>query len=139
MIIIIILLSLCGLFALYIYPNFIFSKPLGDKLEYIGKTDYGCWVVCDANPGSTYYYATDMSAEEITKYFKKSSMIEKPSTIDGETYFGIKTLSSETIYMYYYKDKHHKKVERVGNLRSSAKQHVLTLPSFKYDAAKNSL
>lgn len=128
-----------GFFIFYVYPNFIFSKPLGDKLEYIGKTDYGCWLVCDANPGSTYYYATDMSVEEVTKYFKKSSMIEKPSTIDGETYFGIKTPSSETIYMYYYKDKHHKKVERVGNLRSSAKQHVLTLPSFKYDAAKNSL
>lgn len=136
MIIIIILISLCGLFALYIYPNFIFSKPLGDKLEYVGKTDYGCWVVCDANPGSIYYYATDMSVEEVTNYFKATT----PSplrTFDDMTDFVLKTKDGHSISIYYYTDK--EKVVDKGINKKVYRKAIISIPSFHYDAAKNSL
>jgi len=39
------------------------TYPLGDQLEYVGQTGYGCWLICDSNPNAIYYYATDMSAD----------------------------------------------------------------------------
>src|ERR671932_2317905 len=50
-------------------------KPLGGRLEYVGKKHYGCWLgFCDSNPGTTSYYATDMSLEEVKSYFKKATL-----------------------------------------------------------------
>src|SRR5919202_225124 len=48
-------------------------KPLGDRLEYIGKFDYGCGGfigMCDSAPGAAYFYATDMKLEEVVGYFR---------------------------------------------------------------------
>lgn len=36
------------------------SKPLGDKMEYLGKKDYGNVFGFDYHPYSVYYYGTDM-------------------------------------------------------------------------------
>ena len=48
-------------------------NPLGDKLEYLGKKDYGCVWICDSQPGTMYYYETGMTPKEVTDYFKKAS------------------------------------------------------------------
>lgn len=125
-----------GFFIFYVYPNFIFSKPLGDKLEYIGKTDYGCWLVCDANPGSTYYYATDMSVEEITDYFKATTS-SPLRAFDGMTDFVLKTKDGHSISIYYYTDK--EKVADKGINKKVRKKAIISIPGFQYDAAKNSL
>jgi hypothetical protein len=50
-------------------------KPLGDRLEYVGKFDYGC-IGCDAAPGAAYYYATDMKLEEVVGYFRGAKLIK---------------------------------------------------------------
>src|SRR5690606_3919320 len=120
----------------YIYPNFIFSKPLGDKLEYIGKTDNGSWVVCDAKPGSTYYYATDMSVEEIADYFKATTS-SPLRAFDGMTDFVLKTKDGHSISIYYYTDK--EKVADKGINKKVRRKAIISIPSFHYDAAKNSL
>src|SRR5579862_4408543 len=46
-------------------------KSLGSQLQYVGKQDEGCWwLICDATPSTTYYFATDMTPEELVGYFR---------------------------------------------------------------------
>ncbi|MDX2776569.1 hypothetical protein PV379_04355 [Streptomyces caniscabiei] len=47
-------------------------KPLGDKMEYLGKKDYGNVFGFDSKPYSVYYYGTDMDEEEVASYFHGS-------------------------------------------------------------------
>jgi hypothetical protein len=112
------------------------TYPLDDKLEYIGKDNYGCYIFCDSTPAAIYYYATDMDVNEIITHFSKTTLEKEPTTIDNETEFGLKTSSSETIYFYYYDSP--ESVHDEG-LRKTDKRHILSLPSFKYNLAKESL
>lgn len=43
--------------------------PLGDKLEYLGKRDFGGVIFGDANPASIYYYATDIEPSDMKNIF----------------------------------------------------------------------
>ncbi len=141
-----ILLPICILLGVFFYHNIQADKeakkvyPLGDssKLEFVGQVGYGCWIICDSNPASTYYYATDMSVENTITYLKKVIPIEQPSQVDNEISFGIKTPSGETLYPRYFINK-----QPVYNSHSyfkqTNKQHLLSIPSFKYGVLKDSL
>ena len=48
------------------------AYPLGDKMVYLGKKDYGNILGFDYYPYSVYYYGTDMDEEELAGYFKSS-------------------------------------------------------------------
>ena len=112
------------------------TYPLDSKLEYIGKNEYGCYIFCDSAPAATYYYETDMDVNEIITHFSRTTLEKNPTTIDGETEFGVKAKSNETIYFYYYDNPENVKDE---GLKKTDKRHILSLPSFKYNLAKESL
>ena len=114
-------------------------KPLGDKMEYLGQESYGSWFfLSDAKPGSNYYYATNLSLEEVVAYFKKSSVEQKPTLTNGEAYFSIKTASGEVVYLNYYQ--HPNLILHQHNFPSIPnKPFVLTFTSTKYDALKSSV
>lgn len=112
------------------------ERPLSNSFEYLGKSDYGCWVVCDSNPGSTYYYATDMSVKEVTNYFKRTTS-SSLRTFDGITDFTLKTKSGNTISIYYYIDKN--RVRSEGFNKETNKKAIVSIPSFHYDTAKDAL
>ena len=114
------------------------TYPLGDRMEYLGKEDYGCYGICDSYPGSIYYYDTDMSIEEVIDYFKRASVAEQPETLNGETYFGIKTPSGETVYMEYYVDKA-SRLKDTAFRQKSTQDHLLLVSNSEYQAAKDSL
>ncbi|HSW77847.1 MAG TPA: hypothetical protein VLG36_03555 [Candidatus Chromulinivoraceae bacterium] len=114
------------------------TYPLGDQLEYIGQTGYGCWLICDSNPNAIYYYGTDLDITSVIKYFQKATVVKQPSNIDGQIYFGIKTPSGETIYTNYYINKNDVYNSNTS-LKSTKKQHILEIPNFKYQVAKQSL
>jgi len=116
--------------------------PLGDssKLEYVGNTGYGCWIVCDANPAENYYYATDMSVEEVVKYFKEAKVNEEPSELNGIVSFSLKTKKSEIIYIDYFPTKS-ALPKSIGDFagNKTQKKHFIEVPSFKYTITKESL
>jgi hypothetical protein len=116
------------------------TYPLGDssKVTYIGKTSYGCWVVCDANPAEVYYYATDMSLADLVSYFKKATLIQSSDTHDGTLYFGLKTSSGETIYTNYYL-KIESLYQKYPQFKHSAMTHAVAIPSDKYKVAQESI
>lgn len=47
----------------------IMPRPLGDGFEYLGKKDFGNLIIGDSKPYSVYYYGTDMTVEEMRRYF----------------------------------------------------------------------
>lgn len=53
-------------------------RDLGPELEYVGKSTYGCYVpyFCWTRPGGVYYFATDMTAEDLKGYFKKAAYVD---------------------------------------------------------------
>lgn len=76
--------------------------PLGDKMEYLGKEDYGNVFGFDSHPYSVYYYGTDMSEEEIIKYFKKATLNYHTAESTNETLMNF-TVDGKEFYLTYYK------------------------------------
>lgn len=110
--------------------------PLGDvnKLQYIGKVDYGCWLICDSNPASTYYYATDMSVDGVIAYFKNATVDQSPRTIGNQTDF-VLVRNNMSIAINYYTDK-----SEVGsNWIKTDKKAIISIPSFNYQNASHAL
>lgn len=130
-IITIISITLIATFTLWGITN-LTPHPLGTKMEYLGKEDYGCWVFCDSQPASVYYYGTDMDPKSVIGYFKKSTEFEEPRLSQGKNYFGVQTPSGETIYIYHYPSAKQK-------LFKTDKPYVVEIPSFKYQVALDSL
>lgn len=119
------------------------EHPLGDRVEYVGKEDYGCTrgYCGDTGPGSTYYYATDMSVEQVIAYFKKAkkaSVVREPSVTGSKVFFGIRLSSGETLYTYYYTDGTELYQSHAG-LKQTSKPYFLEVPGSKYQALGDSL
>jgi len=124
------------LFGWWGYVN-LMPHPLGDKLEYIGKSDYGCLLICDADPGSTYYYGTGMSPEEVVGYFRGA---DQPHSTQEMSDFELISLTSRAdhspIYIHYYNDKH--KVQGINASRSN-KNFILEIDANNYSRASAAL
>jgi len=129
---------LIGTLGWLIYSTYIATYPLGNKLEYIGKTNYGCWWVCDADPASTYYYATDMDTNQIKSYFHAAKFDQEPRTIGTTTDFSLLSKNNKIISIHIYKDKQDENLTW-RHLQNSNKKYIVSIPSFNYPAAKDSL
>jgi hypothetical protein len=118
-------------------------KPLGDKLEYIGKRDYGCIIFCDSKPGSVYYYATDMNPDEMTKYFSKATPVNIDRVREWRNeresfWLDLKNnQSKEPFNLIYYFDT----VNKISSLKlqSSNKPYVIKINSSQYNAIRDSI
>jgi hypothetical protein len=67
--------------ANYVITRYIDVKPLGGKLDFIGKSDNGCpmylWPCMVGPPHYELYYATDMKPWELAGYFKGAEVTDK--------------------------------------------------------------
>lgn len=125
------------------YNLFFSPKPLGDRLEYIGRT-YSGYVplVSDGNFSARYYYATDMSPREIVRYFKKATA-DDLADLDSIKHtslpisFSLKApTTNNPLYITYYNEGQ-KRAEEF-NLKTN-KKHVIIIQDEDYQAAKDSL
>ena len=127
------------LISLFVYQNYLKTYPLGDndKLQYIGKVDYGCWL-CDSQPSSTYYYATDMTPEEIAGYFGKTDnvgyKIQTPLLSHGAKYIFLDIPDGKGTLVLGYdtlSDTNKEKLKAVDGA-----SHYLDIPKSVYDSAR---
>lgn len=130
---------LVGLLVGWIYLENTRTYPLGvsGELEYVGKDDYGCWWVCDANPASVFYYATNMSLDEVTHHlFKKATLQEQPQAGDasGEGVSGVVRYwvnfdanDNQSFDLYYYENSE-ALIDRYHFLKTG-KRHVISIGS----------
>ena len=103
--------------------------PLGSKMEYLGKEDYGNIFGFDSAPNSEYYYGTDMSMGEVVQYFRgveKGYSYATNATIISFTY------NKESFDIAYYQDKNNTSF-------NTNKKHVISLLKEDYAPAKKAL
>ncbi|HMH70490.1 MAG TPA: hypothetical protein VK502_03745 [Candidatus Saccharimonadales bacterium] len=115
-------------------------KPLGDRLEYIGRTDYGSWLpLSSSSPTGVYYYATDMSIGEVERYFKGAEMVDQPSNFSlnvqsatiTESIIEFKSKqSNQTFLATYINDG--QAIQKKENTRKSSKKHIFTIDDNYY-------
>jgi len=119
-------------------------QDLGAGLEYIGKTDYGCYVFCDSNPASVYYFATDMTQDELKGYFKNADYVEHPNSGGGggagynfdDLYFKPRNGNDEFLINYYDNTQN---VLTTNRLKQTSKKSVVSMGSFYYLYAREGL
>lgn len=119
-------------------------KPLGSGLEYLGKSDYGCLWICDAEPGSKYFYATAMTEDELKTYFEKANFRISPGDGGGSSGdFSFQSLhfvnegGKEFIIEFYTQPE---AVARSYKLTPVASDKtILSINAQNYDLAKRSL
>ena len=99
-------------------------RPLGDKLEYLGKENYGNIFGFDYFPSSVYYYGTDMASEELANYFPKA-MYESQSSRDFAQF-----MTSDGPFIFLYKK---------DSSFTTDKKYIISLSDSQYQHAKNSL
>lgn len=125
------------------------KADLGPKLNYIGKEDYGClpfpfFFVCDSPTGSVYYFATDMSKEELKRYFTKAQFRDNPNSLGGggsvsnfEYLDFVPREGGDTIVIAFYDNP--QAVIKMRNLRDTSQKNVISISDEDYDLAKNAL
>ncbi|HEU5122332.1 MAG TPA: hypothetical protein VFT59_05820 [Candidatus Saccharimonadales bacterium] len=111
----------------------VMPRPLGDKLEYIGKEDYGSWLpLSSARPASVYYYATDMSKEEVREYFR-GAKVDEPITPQGGDFLIWAERNNNNFIIRYHTDK------TMLNKYAHGRKAVVSVRSEDYNLAKESL
>jgi hypothetical protein len=107
---------------------------LGTRLEYIGKINTTCewWQVplffgtCKG-PDYDYYFATDMSEEDIKGYFSKASYINTSAGIND--YDSLDFRSDYGYFVVNYYNDSSKVYAQTKSLQQSPKPHVVKLGS----------
>lgn len=127
-------------------------KDIGSSLEYIGKKEQTCTVVstliffCNPNVPDTYYYATDMSQDQLKTYFKKAKYDDYPNanagkaTTDSQHVGFILLKDSEVGFGFdFYNYDNAKAIREDLHLKASPKANILRITEGQYDLAQESL
>ena len=120
-------------------------KSLGSQLQYVGKQDEGCWwLICDATPSTTYYFATDMTPEELVGYFRgakpacESLSVDSAANYSGTT-FACGSLTTAEGFAYTYHDNNPRAVVQTFNLKRTNLHFIVSIDSTDYNQAKAAL
>jgi hypothetical protein len=135
------LLGIAGIFVVLAgwwgYVNFM-PHPLGDRLEYLGKENLGGGLFFrDYAPYSVYYYGTDMSVEEVVRYFKGARLAHPLEQGMGYTEIWLKNDShSKAAKIFYYETA---ELTQANIKNSSGKRHVIKTHEENYELLRQSL
>jgi hypothetical protein len=126
-----------------IYMTYFTTYPLGDKLEYIGKSYVGYLPFSDSNFGASYYYATDLSSQEVIEYFNKAKIDnpeDSPKDNDQREYQTFSLVAPDNRYIFIqYHANGPEYTKGFFGLRQTNKQHVVVITDKDYQKAKDSL
>ena len=115
-------------------------KPLGDKLKYLGKEDYGNVFGFDSKPYSVYYYGTDMDERDIAHYFKDISTVKELARESGDGYsapiFSFQSSHGEFTLVHYSTNLD--AVMRGRNFKNT-KKYLVSIIDSDYSTALQSL
>jgi hypothetical protein len=110
------------LFCWWAVVNFM-PHPLGGKMEYLGKEDYGNMLGFDYRPYSVYYYATDMQPEEMAGYF--GAKLERP-IVDKLTYIDVDLVRNGESFTLTYES---------SDTFKTSKQYIVSMTDEYYGIA----
>ena len=113
-------------------------RDFNSEFKFAGKQDYGCFLLCDSMPGSTYFYATNISEEGFKQSFKGVKVISVDSGVDSSNAYHVIgfTVSDgrgdTTFYVNFYES-------YKGNINSRRAKHMISFSSSDYELIRNSL
>jgi len=114
--------------------------PLGDRLEYVGKQDYG-YGLSDGPPSTEYYYATDMTVDEVASYFNKTELYKgSPTSINKMSDYASILLSNKSSHVSFEVDfyDHGSTYDSMSHL-INGKKYIISINAKDYAIAKQSL
>lgn len=109
--------------------NSLRTYPLGDRLVYKEKKEYGCsvmFIICDAEQHTDYIYATSMKPDEIASYFKKATVLKKQ--ISG----------SNSLYILHTQDGKDVSLD-IKKSDSFNSEYIVTIYDYSYRSLKLSI
>jgi len=114
----------------------IMPHPLGDKLEYVGKEDYGSWLpLSSTRPASLYRYETSLNEEELAQYFNRHTRAERSEWNFGKQTIVYKNIATNQSFVIFFYNKNDAK----RALGINTEMNIVVIPDRHYEAAKNSL
>lgn len=146
--------------ANYVITRYIDVKPLGSKLDFLGKSDNGCpmylFPCLFAPPSYEYHYGTSLKPWELTTYFKGAEQTGyhtpwSQSDKDIWLHSDSSAAYSPTCYTANYSVKSTKKPFSIKlcpdgkseisahRLRNTDEPYVLSINTSEYEATKSSL
>ena len=126
------------LFGWWAWGNFS-PKPLGDRLEYLGKRDYGCWF-CDSKPYSRYYYGTDVDKEELKTFFHNVHFETSYNVLTTPEYRAEDmafTIKNDDLIITFYDNK--QATIKSAHLYSSNRKNLISITNSDYELLKSAL
>ncbi len=137
-----VIIATIGVIAYIITP-----KDLGPKLHYIGKKDYGClqfplFFICPNDVYSVYYYATDLTQDDLKSYFKSAQYVDDKADGGGSSanysfaHVNFKKNNKDFVFTYYNNTQ---AVITDNNLKDTSLPYIISIGDFDYDLAKSSL
>ena len=99
--------------------------PLGNRMEYLGKEDYGNIFGFDSAPNSIYYYGTDMEPKDMEKYFTATY-----SPLEGLAFKNSRFTVDNKEFVFTYES---------SSSFSTSKKYVVSISYSQYNIAKNYL
>lgn len=142
------LLVIVAIIGIFIYQIVTTPRNIGPKLEYIGTYNAGCewWEMpfylgwC-AGPSNAYYFATDMSENEIQNYFKNAAPSQNENKTTGSsTNYAFKELDFHLknggVFAFYYYDNTQAVIDEL-DLHKTTKNHIISISADDYQKAKS--
>lgn len=117
-------------------------RPIGASLDYLGKRDDGCLLICDSRPITIYFYGTDLSPTDLQQHFTHASPNNPSKDIGGQsahyTYDDwIIRYSDKNIRISYYDNT--QIVVKDFALTPTNKKHIISINAKDYDDLKKAL
>lgn len=116
------------------------THPLGDQVEYIGKVEHGTWTFpfTDSSRYDTYFYGTDMSANDLARYFR-ATISDATGDPNASAYYYLRLPSGQEIDIRYYHDKNNSFSSPPQWAKNTSKKYFFFIHNQDYEALKNSL
>lgn len=152
----IIALSIVGVIMLFVgffsIKGFLEApRDLGTDLAYVGKQDYGNIFGFDQLPGSTYYFATDMSESELITYINKSDQQYTGDGLGGASAdyvykglsFGPDSSAADphenSFSIDYFDEKNTQIALPIKGLKQTGKKHLVAIDAEYYPKLRQAL
>jgi len=129
-------------FAVRFYLSIERPTDLGSKIEYVGKINNNCFPMCGDPWGAEYYFATDITLDEVKRYFNKAKYYPSDSADDNRYGYWVVEYNypvNEGMQLYFYDDINLAPERiRIG-LKKTGKKHAIEIYSSDYANFKSAL
>lgn len=113
------------------------TYPIGDNTQvvYLGKKTTGSnFIFSDQRELTSYYYGTDMTPEELARYF--DSTVTNRTGVGGFSEYSLTHQNGDNSSIWFYEDKTNNYASPLSSARNTSKKYFFSILSQDYEALK---